>query len=330
MVVNYLRRRLGITPEQAETLEPLAYSAVRSYLTDTDPNLGDMDIDDLDVKLRLERPYVVGYLVREALDDAGLEEDLVDRVILDAYGNIDLEEYAEDAFPAFMITLFHHVVRLQGPDRELLEMVLIAYDLHPDVLAATDPGHFVSLFDAVVSSGTVTGPGASLLLGVLLVSADPSWGIAGPLVGSYLGSKRVPLKERRRFAASVIDASYTRRFWTDREREADLMDERSIDLPPEVLGDVRDVVIPWMRENTPDKERMVREYLGADPEHGGAVAKLTAAMTLVRGFGDELPGEFSRWAIGEASAFPDPGVRRSARDAGHELFGEGFNKEVHQ
>jgi len=330
MVVNYLRRRLGITPEQAETLEPLAYSAVRSYLIDTDPHLGDMDIDDLDVKLRLERPFVVGYLVREALDDAGLEEDIVDSVILDAFGNIDLEEFAEDAFPAFMITLFHHVVRLQGPDRELLEMMLIAYDLHPDVLTATDPDHFVSLFDAVVSSGTVTGSGASLLLGVLLVSAEPSWGIAGPLVASYLGSKRVPLKERRRFAASVIDASYTRRFWVDRIREMDLMDERSIDIPPELLGDIRDAVIPWMRENTPDKEKMVREYLGADPGHGGAVAKLNAAMTLVRGFGGDLPGEFSRWAIDQASTFPDPGVKRTAMDAGHELFGEEYNREVLQ
>ncbi len=330
MVVNYLRRRLGLSPEQADELEPLAYAAVRAYLTDTDPNLGDMDIDDLDVKLRLERPFITGYLVREALNDPGLDQVVVDRIILDAFGNIDLEEYAEDAFPAFMITLFHHVVRLRGPDRELLEMVLIAYDLHPEVLVASDPNHFVSLFDSVVASRAAKGPGASVMLGVMLSTAEPSWGISGQLVGSYLRSRTVPTKEKRRFSASVIDGSYTQRFWADRLREVDLIDSRTIDVPSEIHGDISAVVLPWLRENTPDKERMIRDYLGADPSHLGAPSKMTAAMTLVQGFGDDLTNEFSRWAISEASSFPDPEVRRAALDAGYSIFGEGFNKELLQ
>lgn len=324
MVVNYLRQRLGIRREEADLLGRVAFRAVRAYLREIDPeNLRDADIDSVDVKIRLDRPYVFGHFAAEVLEDGDIPERLKERVMMEAYSSIDFEAQIDEMFPAYLLTILSWMAENEGVDREIVDLVLIAFDVQPEVLAATDPSVPVRFLRTVIGSGLLSDREVSLLLGVLLTAGTTTPDVARELVRAYLNTAGIDVQERRRFVAALIDDGYARRFWSDRMRTSDLIESHEVQPRDDILPVIRPDALTWLCRNA-DIDRELERYLAVRTGRPGAAHKYRAALRIVSHLGAGLPEDTVRRAIEISMAFPDAGLRDMAMEVGRAVLGEGF------
>lgn len=339
MVNLYLRRRLGIKKSEAEILEPLAFKGVSEYLKgiDTSGLFEPVEPDRLDVKFRLEKPFVFGFFVKEVLDSPDVPDGLKDRVAEEAYNNIDFEFEVPDNIPAYLLSILQRILMIKEDGREYnsicrdaFDLIQIAFDLQPEVLTASDDAHVKDLFQRLVEveGGLLDDMEKSLLLGIMLNLEWMSSDLAVSLLKAYLNCKRISTAEKRRMTSSIIDIRYSKRFWSDRLKRTDIIDRNTLVYREDILPHLKPVCLEWMGKHLPDKKKVISGYLRANPKHPASPSKYVAAIILAQAFRDELPEDYVREVIDTAIEFPNTEVKLYAFRIGYEIFGDEYRQKA--
>lgn len=331
MVVNYLKKRLGIKKVDARPMVPLATEAVKEYLLEVDDeglNFSDL-IDNFDIKYRLEKPYVFGFFAKHVF-----ESDLPDKikhiVAVEAFDSIDLEDDKERDFaiPAFLITIISmNLKHGESMRREYLDAILVSYGYQPDVLRAHNYDDTENVLNEILRSPDLAEAEKTTVFGILLSRTISDPDEAKRFYSVFLNSK-VSGSEKRKICSTFVDTRYAGRFWKDRLRKAGLFEARDIAIDGVVAPTLMRESLDWLKREISNKEELINVYLRANPRHPASVSKYQAALLMTKAFNDELSKRYVRSVVNKVIEFPDARIKFQGYRLGFDLFGESYKKKA--